>query len=139
MGSEPDGVIVRFSASADAGERLQARRGVEATLERTLPVARTELLDLEGGASVPEAVADLERDPDVLYAETNLRRMINATVDEQYFPLLWGLRNTGQIVQGRGGTPGADINANAAWDTTTGSSQMPVAVIDTAWTPPIRT
>jgi subtilisin family serine protease len=40
---------------------------------------------------------------------------------------LWGLRNTGQ----NGGTPGADIDAVRAWDLTTGSPNVVVAVIDT--------
>ncbi len=40
---------------------------------------------------------------------------------------LWGLRNTGQ----NGGRAGIDIGAVKAWETTTGSSDVLVAVIDT--------
>jgi subtilisin family serine protease len=40
---------------------------------------------------------------------------------------LWGLRNTGQ----NGGIEGIDIDAVRAWDTTTGSRDVIVAVIDT--------
>jgi subtilisin family serine protease len=40
---------------------------------------------------------------------------------------LWGLRNLG----GSGGVIGADINAVQAWDITTGSTNVVVAVIDT--------
>jgi subtilisin family serine protease len=40
---------------------------------------------------------------------------------------LWGLRNQGQ----NGGVSGADIDAVGAWQTTTGSSDVIVAVIDT--------
>ena len=40
---------------------------------------------------------------------------------------LWGLQNTGQD----GGTEGIDIGAVKAWDTTTGSKDLIVAVIDT--------
>jgi subtilisin family serine protease len=40
---------------------------------------------------------------------------------------LWGLRNQGQ----NGGVPNADINAVGAWQKTTGSSDVVVAVIDT--------
>src|SRR5207249_2153722 len=42
------------------------------------------------------------------------------------FPELWGLRNTGQ----NGGTPGADIHAERAWNVGTGSRTVRVAVID---------
>ncbi len=41
--------------------------------------------------------------------------------------MLWGLRNYGQY----GGMPGADIGAEMAWDLTTGSTNVVVAVIDT--------
>jgi subtilisin family serine protease len=40
---------------------------------------------------------------------------------------LWGLRNTGA----QGGVAGADIDAEHAWDITTGSTNVVVAVIDT--------
>ncbi len=40
---------------------------------------------------------------------------------------LWGLRNTGQ----NGGVAGVDINAVPAWDITTGSANVVVAIIDT--------
>ena len=40
---------------------------------------------------------------------------------------MWGLNNTGQT----GGTPGADIDAERAWNVSTGSSDVMVAVIDT--------
>lgn len=38
----------------------------------------------------------------------------------------WGLENTGQF----GGTPDADIDATAAWDVSTGSTDVVVAVVD---------
>ena len=40
---------------------------------------------------------------------------------------LWGLRNIG----GQGGLAGADISASRAWDLTTGSTNVIVAIIDT--------
>jgi len=43
----------------------------------------------------------------------------------------WHLRNTGQSIRGSTGTPGADINAVAAWDRALGDDQRVVAVIDT--------
>ncbi len=44
---------------------------------------------------------------------------------------LWGMRNTGQF----GGTPGVDIDADLAWNTTTGSASIKVLVLDTGVDP----
>jgi len=46
--------------------------------------------------------------------------------NDEYFPMLWHLHNTGQS----GGTPGADIRAPEAWQITTGDPNIVVAVID---------
>lgn len=61
-------------------------------------------------------------EPDFLLARTR------TPVDEAFLDgRLWGLRNQGQS----GGTAGVDIGAVEAWDKTTGSIDVIVAVIDT--------
>ena len=47
--------------------------------------------------------------------------------NDEYFPQLWHLYNTGQT----GGTPGADINAPNAWKITAGDPNIIIAIIDT--------
>ena len=56
----------------------------------------------------------------------------SALPNDPSFSRLWGLNNTAQT----GGLANADIDAPAAWDVTTGSRSVVVAVIDTwiAWT-----
>ncbi|MGI9016987.1 MAG: S8 family serine peptidase [Euzebya sp.] len=65
---------------------------------------------------VPDAAAAidaLQHHPGIRYAEPDHPLYATATPpDDTYFGLLWGLHNTGQS----GGTPGADIEALAAWD-----------------------
>jgi subtilisin family serine protease len=129
MGAEPAQVVVRFEVDASAEDRADARDAVDAELERGLELPRTQLLELEPGAPLDEAAADLEREPGVRWAEPNLRRSSGATVNDPYFGYLWGLRNAGQLVQGRGGTPGVDVRATLAWDIATGGGG-PVAVVD---------
>jgi hypothetical protein len=55
---------------------------------------------------------------------------------DEYFSKQWYLYNNGQLTNdGHYGTPGADIKALAAWEITTGSSDVIVAVIDRGVTP----
>ena len=63
-----------------------------------------------------------------LYVEPDYLLTATATPSDLAFTdgTLWGLSNSGQS----GGVTGADVNAVPAWDITTGSSQVIVAVID---------
>ena len=47
------------------------------------------------------------------------------------FGELWGLHNTGQVVNGTSGTADADIDAPQAWNITKGKRRVIVSVIDT--------
>jgi subtilisin family serine protease len=63
------------------------------------------------------------------YVEADQLVFINQLPNDARFTdgTLWGLRNTGQ----NGGRVGIDVNAVPAWDITTGTSDIVVAVIDT--------
>jgi hypothetical protein len=82
--------------------------------------------------SVTRLVEEFSAEPDVLYAEPNyivkaLDSPSAAPPDDPLFPQQWDMKNTGQ----NGGVPGADINAEPAWDITTGSRATVVGVVDT--------
>jgi thermitase len=124
-------VIVRYRAAADARERGEARGDAGVRREQVLPVANLELVDPESGVTVSEAVRALERSDDVLYAEPDVPRFASATPNDPLFRFQWGLESTGQAVNGRTGTADADVDAGAAWDTTTGAPGVTIGVIDT--------
>jgi len=50
---------------------------------------------------------------------------------DTFFGRLWGLHNTGQIVNGTAGTADSDIDAPQAWDIEQGKKHVVCAVIDT--------
>jgi subtilisin family serine protease len=91
----------------------------------------------DGGVAPTDVIAQLRGDPRVRIAEPDYIVHTTDTIpNDQYFPYLWGLRNIGQGNYGYTtcttcSTVGADISATKAWDLTTGSSQVIVAVIDT--------
>ena len=76
---------------------------------------------------VADAVAKYRHHPAIKLIEPNYLVHVDAVPNDPSFPIQWSLQNTGQ----QGGTPGDDIHAVPAWDQTTGSNQVLVAVVDT--------
>src|SRR4051794_11076650 len=129
-GHAPDRVIVRYRPGTDSGERADARDDVDATSARPLDLARTELVHLPAGSSVSAAVRELESAPDVEFAQPDYLYRPEAVPNDPLFGSQWNLRNTGQLIGGVNGTADADIDAPEAWDVTTGSDSVTVAVVD---------
>ena len=126
----PGEVIVRLADGATAAERSAARAAADAQVDHALPVAGAQLLSLEPGTTIASAVAALERDDDVLYAEPNVIRRISATPNDPEFGRLWGLANAGAAVRSRPATVDADIDGSEAYDLARGAGAL-VAVVDT--------
>ncbi|HMO19036.1 MAG TPA: S8 family serine peptidase [Oligoflexia bacterium] len=61
------------------------------------------------------------------FFEPNYRIYLNRVPVDPLFSHQWGLHNVGQ----EGGSPGIDINAVAAWEISTGSSDVVIGVVDT--------
>ncbi len=84
--------------------------------------------EVPAGETAKGLVKKLSSDGSVKYAELDYKQSVAQTIpNDALFNQLWGLHNTGQT----GGTAGADIDAPEAWDHTTGSGDIVVAVIDT--------
>ena len=126
-GFAPDQVLVRYEPGTTSAERAGVRRELDAAVERRLLLPRTELLELDPGDGVGAAVAALNRQPEVAFAEPDFVYHLAAIPNDQFFNDLWGLRNTGQF----GGLADADIDASDAWDDPPrGSSSVLVGVVD---------
>jgi hypothetical protein len=124
---------VKLKAGISQGE--QAQVDVEADADYDIQVA-----EVEAGAikrihsrskSTDRLLQDLAGDPNVLYVEPNYLLHTTTIPNDPSFGQLWGLRNTGQVIQGIAGTPGADIKAEPAWTVTTGTRAVIVGVVDT--------
>ena len=121
-------VLVRFDRGVSATSAGAAHSSVGSRVARTYSIVDgLHLARLRPGTSVEEAVAAYEAMPGVIYAQPNYIKTITAMPDDTGFGELWGLHNTGQ----NGGTVDADIDAPEAWDRTTGSSDVIIAVVDT--------
>jgi subtilisin family serine protease len=123
----PGEVLVKFKSGATAYRINTLHRKIGSLKKKEFKGIRVHQMRLPDGVSVEEAVAYYKSDPDVEYAEPNYIVHIDSVPDDTYFSNLWGLQNTGQTA----GTADADIDAPEAWDLTTGSADVVIAVVDT--------
>ena len=120
-------IIVKYKVNTTQAEKDQIRGEIHGQKMKAWGRIRSELNHLEDGMTVEEAIARLQGNPKVEYAEPNYVLTADEVPDDPMFPQLWGMQNTGQT----GGTAGADIHATNAWDVFTGSDSVLVGVIDT--------
>lgn len=117
-----DRILVRLRD----GAAMPAPKGLPAQADDLLGWGWYEV-DLPDDVSVADALAVYRNDPNVLMAQPDYRVSVDRLPNDPNFGQLWGLNNTGQS----GGRADADIDAPEAWDVTTGSGRMVVAVLDT--------
>ena len=132
----PDAVLVAFKRQATLAARLDAvnRNGLQIDLKNQSPYfaeLRLGPAARAAGRKLEDVLAALRRDPAVRIAEPDYPGGIEAVPNDPRFGELYGLDNTGQAIRGAAGTPDADIDAPEAWEVTTGSDDVVVAVIDT--------
>ncbi len=133
-----DSILVKFRASPSATAVKSAMAQIKGTFEdknkdgiydRFSHIANGQLalVQLDKSMTVEEAVAALNKDPAVEYAEVNWVQHITAAPNDARYAELYGMHNTGQT----GGTADADIDAEEAWDNTVGDSTVVIGVVDT--------
>ncbi len=139
----PGELLVRFDPDVSRAESREIAADLDARVtERIAIVPGLTVVDLPPALGVGEADRLFGGSDGVRNAEPNLIfRIADDVPDDTAFAQLWGLENTGQPIGGAfglastlAGTPDADIDAPAAWDVTTGSATVKVAVIDSGIT-----
>jgi subtilisin family serine protease len=127
----PGELIVRFKPGLDVKTRSGILGVEKATLVKSLRVPGAALVEVPTGQTVAEAVVDFEQRPEVVSAQPNYVYRASVTSSDPMFGLLWGLNNLGHSVGSVAAAADADIDAPEAWDLTTGSRAVRVAVVDT--------
>ncbi len=130
---DPTSLLVQFrpGAGKDAIAAAKAAAGVIADpIETWKLLPGVEHLAVERGVRVEEALKVLAASPIVEYAEPDHIANLHANPNDTYYSLLYGMNNTGQTIGSVVGVANADIDANLAWDITTGSSSVVVGMCD---------
>lgn len=121
-------VLVRFKEHVSTAEATESLGRFGARSVKYYDRIGVHRVKLPRGMKVKDALSFLSSDKAIEYAEPNyIVKALPTFPNDPRLNELWGLDNTGQT----GGTPDADIDAPEAWDVTTGSSDVVVAVIDT--------
>lgn len=128
-------VIVEWAPKAERGDKVAAREGAEVTYESNLGARTFQLVQVESGQSVADAIEELEGDPAVAVAERDGYATPSSVPNDPLFGQQWALQNLGTGIDGfSGAVPGADIDATDAWDRTIGiGKKVVVADIDTGY------
>ncbi len=110
----PSQVVVGFRPNVDPLSRLEALSDASASTLKSIGPLNAKLVSVDG--SVSAAVAELKSNPAVAYAEPNWIYHAEAVPNDPRYSQTYGLPK---------------IQAPPAWDVTTGSAAVTVAVVDT--------
>ena len=118
-------MIVSFKNDVDADlfARNMNNIGLKAA-EKLVPSMNIWLMKFDRSKSSNEsALISVKSKPEVVLAQFNHKTQErNTTPNDTRFSEQWDYNNTGQIVGGTPGTPGADVKGPAAWDISTGGN-----------------
>jgi thermitase len=136
QGSPPDRppfasgrILVKFDPGTSPAERAAVHRLQGGKSIRVIPGLAVEVVSVPERAEEAKA-AGYARNPHVVYAEPDYIAYAAEDPNDPFFIKQWGLDNDGQDYDGRSGTADADIDAPEAWDHTTGSSGITIAILD---------
>ena len=126
-----DRVIVKFKPGLSIKDMGPLAARINLKMTKKLGFTGAQLMKIQNGQSVVEVVQALKQSRAVEYAQPDYIIKPAAAVTDPLYTQEWGLKNTGQSINGAAGTPGIDINVEPAWTKTQGNSDVVVAVIDT--------
>ncbi|MEO8665139.1 MAG: S8 family serine peptidase [Ignavibacteria bacterium] len=113
-------------------------------------VERIFIAEINDGDFLNSVITSLQSSPYIEYAEKDFKgegsgkkvecsslEKNNSSIipNDPMFNLQWGLRNTGQTVNGSVGIPGADINITNGWNVSTGVESIKLAILDSGIPP----
>lgn len=119
-------VIVGFNDNLTEQQQNLLLQAEQLNLIKRFSTINAVVVEIPDARSVASVISLLKNLPQVKYAEPDYIKTLTRRPNDPSYPEMWGLSNTGQS----GGTSGADISAEQAWDLYTGSQEVVVAVID---------
>lgn len=134
-----DYLILQYKRDISSGqiESMNRTNGVELVQRIDVTGGETYLAKVtqSSGKNAMEMSNKYFEDGLVNYSEPSLyaTNVLCDTVNDPFYPMQWGLRNTGSNIPGNpgNGIADADMDVDSAWNITKGDSTLIVAVLDT--------
>lgn len=132
--SIPNQYVVRLTHDVPFVRTSKEFVGMEERLGASIKeVIRPNLILVErrNKESRTSGLASIRGNREVVSADPNYIYQASKTPNDVDYSKLWGMSNAGEIVSNKRGLKGVDISAERAWELTTGSRDVVVAIIDT--------
>src|SRR5262245_658758 len=123
----PGRLIVGFRDAVTPAARHAVHASAGVLAIKPLLHPRMDLVTVDPGADLRAVEAAYLARPEVEFAQPDYLGQGGFVPNDTFFSEEWHHSNTGQS----GGTPGADLESEAAWDIWRGSNSVVVAVLDT--------
>ncbi len=127
---KPGEILVKYRAGGKNAARAFYKQYWKAATVQQFKRNDIDRVKLPKNMTVTDALALYRQDPDVESAEPNYYRRAALIPNDPFLGEQWALHNTGQFVFDRTGSNDADMDALQAWNVSTGSTGVTVAVID---------
>ena len=129
-------IIVKFKDKVKNSEKDKILKNYNLKKLRTTKIY--EALNISKNDDIIEVANKLYESGNFEFAYPNIicnAELFNTIPNDPYFQYQVTCHNTGQAFNGHSGTSDADIDAPEAWDISTGSSNIIIAVLDEGVTP----
>lgn len=113
-------ILVKFKESVSPSEVAEVHKKLGGRVKETIHGINVQVVDI-GGKKVGEAVSAYARNGRVEFVEPNYIAYVLDIPNDTHFNLQWGMDNSND----------ADIDAPEAWDLTTSTSEIKIAILDT--------
>jgi thermitase len=124
-------VIITLKPTVDKAAVEILLRSNRAHISAEIPQLHSFVLTVPQAAETA-IVRALSKNPLIESAELNYTAQAFSTPNDPFYQNnQWGFANTGQIIVGQTGVVDADIDMDEAWDITSGSAQVNIAILDT--------
>lgn len=126
-----DELIIKYKPGVSSQVKKSFTQKSNLKVLNKLSSKNIELVKLPKGANLDNTMKSLKKNSAVAYIQPNYYYYTSSLSSEPLGGELWGLENTGQPILDILGKNDIDIDANDAWSTTEGNSNVVVGLIDT--------